>query len=182
VAYDVVYNQISGDILFVRRAAAPGEDLVLGPGQARVFAEVDLERRSLAGYRVDPATGRVAARRNWVEPTQDAALELGVDVAERSPDGNVDIPADGQSQVRITVQKRSRATGRALGRVRDNERLSITTTAGTLSTRALELRRGRAEFTLRSSVETVVAEVRVRAEGIPASRTILVEFAPTGQP
>lgn len=44
--------------------------------------------------------------------------------------------------------------------------------------RQVDLEQGRASFDLRSSTETVVAEVRVWAEGMLQPATIPIEFAP----
>jgi hypothetical protein len=67
---------------------------------------------------------------------------------------------------------------RALTAASHNNLLTIRTTAGTLSERQMALRRGRAEFRLRSSTEAVVAEVRVTAEGLTDPVTARIEFAP----
>jgi hypothetical protein len=123
--------------------------------------------------------GTVTPRADWTAPETDVRLELTVDSPALSPiDGTAELPADGKAQATITVRKRSLESDRDLTGAQHDNLLTIRTTAGTLSRRQVSLRRGKAKFTLRSSVETVVAEVRVSAETIPQAATIRVEFAP----
>jgi hypothetical protein len=180
VPYEIVYDQATGEILAARPSAAPAEHLVLGQGQARLFADIELAGRPIAAFRVQPATNQIAFREGWTQPEAGAMLEVQSDVQTVSPiDGALEIPADGTSAATFTVQKRSLASGRALTGSQHDNLVTIRTTAGTLSARQLRLQSGKATFTLRSSLETVVAEVRVTAERIPGQSTLRIEFAPT---
>jgi hypothetical protein len=177
--YEIVYHKETRQILAARRTAAPREDVVLTPEQAVLFTDVDLGERPLASFLVDPDAGTVAPRADWTAPETGVRLELSVDTPAVSPiDGTAELPADGKAQATITVRKRSLESDRDLTGAQHDNLLTIRTTAGTLSRRQVSLRRGKAKFTLRSSVETVVAEVRVSAETIPQAATIRVEFAP----
>lgn len=177
--YEIVYDEESGRVLLARPIAAPREDLVAGEGQAKLFLEFDFAGRPLSAFCVDPDARTLVLREDWVEPEQDVELKLSTDASTTSPiDGIPEVPADGESVVTITVQKMSLTSGRPLTGARHNNRLNIRTTAGTLSARQVNLDKGQASFTLRSSTETVVTEVRVWAEEIPQPATIRVEFAP----
>jgi hypothetical protein len=177
---EIIYDADTGAILAVREIAAPRDDLAPGEGQRKIFlGEVDFEGRSLAAFRVNPERGTVEPRADFAAAEADVELALTSDAAARSPiDGIPEIAADGNSSTTITIQKRSTRTGDHLRGAGHRNRVSIRTTAGTLSARQVSLERGEATFTLRSSAETVVAEVRVWAEGIPRPATISVEFAP----
>lgn len=179
--YEIVYEVESGRILAARSTAAPRADLVLGEGQGKLFLQFDFAGRPLSAFRVDPEAKTLALRDDWIDPEQDVILELSVDAPAVSPiDGIPEIPADGKTEVKITIQKVSTKSGQRLTGARHNNRLNIRTTAGTLSTRQVNLNKGQASFTLRSSTQTVVAEVRVWAaeREIPQSATVRIEFAP----
>jgi hypothetical protein len=177
--YQLVYNTGTRRILAAQRTATPREDFLLGPDQAVVFTDVDFGDRPLASFELDPNTGAVAPRDDWNPPEAGVRLDLAVTTLARSPiDGTPELPADGTSEATITVQKRTVESERALTAASHDNLLTIRTSAGTLSERQVALRRGRAEFTLRSSMETVVAEVRVNADGIAQAASIRIEFAP----
>lgn len=177
--YEIVFDEASGRPLWARSIAAPREDVVIGEGQARLFLEFDFAGRPLSAFRVDPDAGTLVVREDFVEPEEEVFLELSTDAPATSPiDGIPEVPADGKSKVTITVQKVSAASGRPLTGARHNNRLHIRTTAGTLSARQVNLEKGQASFTLRSSTETVVAEVRVWAEELPQPAMLRCEFAP----
>jgi hypothetical protein len=177
--YEIVYDEESKQVLLARPTAAPREDLVLAEGQGKLFLDFDFAGRPLSAFSADPAAGTLVLREDFVEPEQDVALELSTDAPAVSPIDHIpEVPADGESAVTISVQKVSTTSGRPLTGARHSNRLNIRTTAGTLSARQVNLDRGQAAFTLRSSIETVVAEVRVWAEEIPQPATIRIEFAP----
>jgi hypothetical protein len=179
--YEIVYDAESGRILAARPTAAPREDLVLGEGQSKLFLQFDFAGRPLSAFRVDLEAKTLALRDDWVEPEQDVVLELGTDAAAVSPiDGIPEIPADGKTAVKIMVQKVSTKSGQRLTGARHNNQLNIRATAGALSARQVNLNKGQASFSLHSSTETVVAEVRVwAAEGeIPQPAILRIEFAP----
>jgi hypothetical protein len=180
VPYEIIYDRATGDIRAARLSAGPGKGLVLAEDQARLFADVDLRRRPVGAYRVNPGTNRVVVKDRWVRPEAGVGLELSTDPDAVSPvdPGAVEVPADGTSLVTFTVQKRSLTSGRALTGAQHDNLLTIRTTAGTLSARQVPLDNGRASFTLRSSTETVVAEVRVSADRVPGLVSARVEFAP----
>jgi hypothetical protein len=177
--YQLLYNTETGRILAARATATPRDDLVLGPDQAVAFTDVDFDDRPLASFQLDRGTGAVVTREEWIPPEADVRLELTVTAVGRSPiDGTPELPADGTSEATITVQKRALDSDRALSGAAHDNLLTIRTTAGTLSERQIPLRRGRAEFKLRSSSETVVAEVRVSADRIAQDVSARIEFAP----
>jgi len=148
-----------------------------------VFAEVDFGDRPLASYQLDLDTGAVVPRADWTPPEVGARLELTVTTAARSPIDDIpELPADGTSEATITVQKRTVGSDRALTAASHNNLLTIRTTAGALSQRQMPLRQGRAQFTLRSSTDTVIAEVRVSADRIAEPVSARIEFAPTTLP
>jgi hypothetical protein len=177
--YQLVYNTETRGILVAQQTATPREDFVLGPDQAVLFTDVDFGDRPLASFQLDRDTGAVVPRDDWNPPEVGVRLDLTVDTAARSPIDNVpELPADGNSEATVTVQKRTVGSDRALSAASHNNLLTIRTTAGTLSERQVALRRGQAQFKLRSSTETVVAEVRVSADGITQAASIRIEFAP----
>ena len=178
MSYEILYHKKTGAILAARRGAALHGDLLAGEGQAKLLTRADLEGRPVHAYRVDPETKELTLRDDWVDPEKDVSLELQHDAAHTSPiDGLPMIPADGSSMVTFTVRKMS-ASGRALTASRHDNQLHIRTTAGTLSAHQVNLRSGEASFTLRSSTETVVAEISVWADGIPQRARLAVEFSP----
>jgi hypothetical protein len=177
--YQIVYDTDTLRILAARPTATPRDDLLLAPHQAVAFADVDFGDRPLAGFQFDADSRTVVAREDWNPPEVGVRLELTVTTATRSPiDDAPELPANGKSEATIVVQKRALDSDRALNGVSHNNVLTIRTTAGTLSERQLSLRRGRAKFKLRSSTETVVAEVRVSADGIDDPVSVRIEFAP----
>jgi hypothetical protein len=177
--YEIVYEVESGRILAARPTAAPREDMVLAEGQHKLFLSFDFAGRPLSAFRVDAGARTLALREDWVEAEPDVFLKLSVDAPVVSPiDGIPEIPADGKAEVTITVQKMSTKSDQQLTGTRHNNRLNIRTTAGTLSARQVNLNKGQASLTLRSSAETVVAEVRVWAEEIAQPAPIRIEFAP----
>jgi hypothetical protein len=176
---EVLFEVDTGTILLTRSIAAPRDDLVPAEGQGKLFVDFDPGDRPVSAFRVNPEQRTIELRADFVEPEMDAELALSSDATATSPiDAIPEIPADGNSLTTITVQKKSVASGRPVTGAGHRNRLSIRTTAGTLSARQLNLERGQASFRLRSSTETVVAEVRVWAEGIPRPATIRIEFAP----
>lgn len=177
--YEVVYDKDSGKIMMARSSAAPRDDLILHEEQAKLFLAFDLGGRPMSAFRVDADAGTLVLRDDWVEPEAGVRLALSVDATATSPIEEIpEVPADGQSEATITVQKISTKSGQALTGHKHDNRLFIRTTAGTLSHRQIHLEQGQARFTLRSSTETVVAEVRVWAQEIPGDVTTRVEFAP----
>jgi hypothetical protein len=177
--YELVYNTETRHILVARPSATPRDDLTLGPGQAVVLADVDFGDRPLASFQLDRDTGALVPREDWNAPEVGVRLDMTVTTAARSPIDDIpELPADGVAEATIVVQKRTSDSDRALTAASHNNLLTIRTTAGTLSERQVALRRGRAEFKLRSSVETVVAEVRVSADGITEPAIARIEFAP----
>jgi hypothetical protein len=177
--YQVLYNIDTRRILAARPTATPREDVLLGPNQATVFADVDFGDRPLASFHVDADTGAVVPRGDWTPPDPGVRLDLAVTTAARSPiDNTPELPADGRSEATIVVQKRAVESDRALTGVIHDNLVTIRTTAGTLSQRQKAMRQGRAEFTLRSSTETVIAEVRVSADRIAQPASTRIEFAP----
>jgi hypothetical protein len=180
VPYEIIYDRATGEIRAARLSAGPGESLVLGEDQERLFTNVDLQRRPVGAYRVHPDTHRIVVKDSWVRPEVGVGLEISTDVDTVSPiDPDAkEIPADGTSVVTVTVQKRSLSSGRALTGAQHDNLLTIRTTAGTLSARQVPLNNGTASFTLRSSTETVVAEVRISAERVPVQATARIEFTP----
>jgi hypothetical protein len=179
MGFEIVYKKDTGQILLSRRAAAPADDLAPGEGEDKVFLSLDLENRPMTAFRVDPEQGTLELREDYVEPERGVELSLTSDAADMSPiDGIPAIPADGRSTTALTVQKKVVATGHPLTGAKHKNLLNIRTTAGTLSAPQLNLEKGRTTFTLRSSTETVVAEVRVWATEIPRPAIIRIEFAP----
>lgn len=177
--YQLVYNTGTGRIVASRPTATPREDFVLGPDEAVIFTDVDLGDRPLAGFQLDQDAGTVVPRGDWSPPEPGVRLELTVATAARSPiDDAPELPADGVSEATVTVQKQVTESGRALTGAQHRNLLTIRTTAGTLSVRQVALSRGQASFKLRSSTETVIAEVRVSAEGIEQTASARIEFAP----
>lgn len=177
--YQLVYDTESRRIVAARPTATPRSDIVVGESQAVAFADVDFGDRPLAGYEIDPELGTLVPREDWNPPEADVRLELTVTTASRSPiDDLPELPADGKAKATVTVQKRALDADRALTGASHHNLLTIRTTAGTLSDRQISLRRGRAAFKLRSSTETVVAEVRVSAEGVAEPAVARIEFAP----
>ena len=180
MGFEIVYKKETGQILLSRRIAAPRDDLTPGEGEDKLFLAFDFADRPVSAFRVDPERGTLELREDFVEPETGVELSLTSDATDTSPiDGIPEIPADGQSTTNIAVQKKSVATGRPLTGASHNNLLNIRTTAGTLSERQVTLEKGQATFILRSSTETVVAEVRVWAREIPQPATIGIEFAPT---
>lgn len=179
MSYEIVYETEGGRILASRPSNAPRKDLILPKGQGKLFLSFDFAGRPLSAFRVDAEAKTLVPREDWVELEQDAILNLSADAPAVSPIDNIpEIPADGKTKIKITVQKVSSKSGQRMAGARHNNRINIRTTAGTLSARQLNLEKGQAGFTLRSSTETVVAEVRVWAEKISQPVTIRVEFAP----
>ncbi len=179
MAYEIIYERESGHILATRRSAMPREDMRPSEGQDKLFMVFDFGNRPMSAFRVDADSGELVLRDDWVEPEADVGLTLTVDAPATSPiDDLPEILADGESVAMITVQKISLVTKRPLTGVRHHNRLNIRTTAGTLSARQVYLDKGKATFTLRSSAETVVAELRVWAPDISGVLTTQIEFAP----
>ncbi len=177
--YQLLYNTQTRRILAARSTATPREDLFLGPDQAVVFTDIDFGDKPLTSFQLDPDTGAVVPRDDWKPPEEDVQIDLTVTTAARSPIDDIpELPADGKSEATITVQKRAVESDRALTAASHDNVLTIRTTAGTLSQRQMALRRGRAEFKLHSSTETVVAEVQVIADGIAQPVSARIEFAP----
>jgi hypothetical protein len=175
----LVYHTETRRILAALPTATPRDDLTLGPDQAVAFLDVELGDRPLASLLLDPDSGAVVEREDWNAPETNVRLDLTVTTATRSPiDDSPELPADGTTEATIVVQKRTVDSDRALTAASHNNLLTIRTTAGTLSDRQMPLRRGLATFTLRSSTETVVAELRVAAEGIAEPALARIEFAP----
>ena len=175
----ILYDTTTGRILAARPTATPREDLVLDPDQAVLFADVDFGDSPLASFRMDLATGSVSLRDDWNPPEVGVRLDLTVSGTTPSLiDGIPELPADGTSEAIVTVQKRSVDPDRPLTAASHDNLLTIRTTAGALSERQLALRRGQATFKLRSSTETVLAEVRVSAARIEGVATVRIEFAP----
>jgi hypothetical protein len=109
-----------------------------------------------------------------------ALLELTTDASAVSPLNTIpEIPADGRSTATIYIQKKS-PHGKPLTREEDNDRVVLRTTRGTLSQRQVQLVCGRAQVKLRSSTDTVVADVTAQGENL--KRYMLhIEFAPPEQ-
>ena len=180
MGFEIIYKKETGQILLSRRIAAPRDDLTPGEGKDKLFMAFDFGERPVTAFRVDPERGRLELREDFVEPETGVKLMLTSDAKDTSPiDGIPQIPADGRSTTTITVQKKSMVTGRPLTGASHNNLLNIRATGGTLSTHQVNLEKGQATLTLRSSTETVMAEVRVWAREIPQPATINIEFAPT---
>ncbi|WP_328524059.1 hypothetical protein [Kribbella sp. NBC_00359] len=177
--YQLVYDTQTRRIVAARPTATPRVGLVLGPSQALAFADVDFGDRPMASYVFDPELRALVPREDWNPPEAGVRLELTVTTPARSPIDDVpELSADGTSEATVAVQKRTLDSDRALTAASHRNLLTIRTTAGTLSDRQLSLVRGRAAFTLRSSTETVLAEIRVSAESISEPAIALIEFAP----
>lgn len=177
--FEIVYDKENGQVIAARSMAAPKEDLNLVEGQDKLFLDFDFSEQPPSAFRVDSETGTLVQREDWVEPEPATALSVQADAPDFSPiDGIPELPADGESSITITVQKISLHTGNPLTGARHTNLLNIRTTAGTLSARQTSLSQGKANFSLRSSTETVVAEVKVWAKAIPKPAILRVEFAP----
>jgi hypothetical protein len=106
-----------------------------------------------------------------------AYLELTTDAPDISPlNGVPEILADGRSTATIFIQKKTRLGEPLLGE-EDNDLVHLRTTRGTLSHRQVRLVRGQAMFTLRSSTDTIVADVTAYGADLK-HHMIHIEFAP----
>jgi hypothetical protein len=106
-----------------------------------------------------------------------ARLELTTDAPDISPyNGIPEIPADGHSTATIFIRKKS-PSGEPLTGDEDNDLIVLHTTRGTLSHRQVRLHHGQAQVTLRSSTDTIIADVTAQGENL--RRYMLhLEFAP----
>lgn len=120
---------------------------------------------AITGAKVKPRTER---------PAQ---LELTTDAPDVSPHNNIpEIPADGQSTAKIFIRKKS-PEGHLLTGEADNDLVILHTTRGTLSQRRVRLEQGQAQVTLRSSTDTIIADVTAQGENL--KRYMLhIEFVP----
>lgn len=109
-----------------------------------------------------------------------ARLELTTDAPDISPyNGVPEIPADGHSTASIFIRKKS-PSGELLAGEEDNDLIVLHTTRGTLSQRQVRLQHGQAQVTLRSSTDTIIADVTAHGENL--RRYMLhLEFAPPPQ-
>ncbi len=179
--HEIIFDTGTGRILITRKIDAPREDLLPGEGQSKLFLDFDFADRPVAAYKVNLEKQTIEARDDFNFPEYDSRLVLSSNAAMKSPiDGIPGIPADGQSVCIITVEKRSISQDKLLNGANQDNKLNIRTNAGTLSEIQVTLKRGKASFTLRSSTQTVVAEVRVWAAEIPQPASIMIEFLPTG--
>jgi hypothetical protein len=182
MAHEIIYDRATGQVLLARRIAAPRDDLQPGEGQGKLFIDFDPGDRLIAAFRIDPDKRRLEPRDDFSSPESDVRLALSCDAAAMSPVEDIPaLPADGQTQTTVTVEKRALADDRPLVGAAHKNKVKIRTTAGTLSDNIVTLRKGKATFTLRSSTETVVAEVKVWADDIALQASLRIEFTPVGQ-
>lgn len=98
-----------------------------------------------------------------------------------------EITADGRSSATVSIQKYS-AKGVALTQKKHNDLILVSTSAGRLSKRVLNLVKGAAKVVLYSSVETVDAYVNAFPKNsnairnsIEVEKSALVRFMPAGE-
>jgi hypothetical protein len=104
---------------------------------------------------------------------REPAIVLHTKATDSDGDGLAEVPADGTTKTAFTVEIRDQK-----GKLtREAVKLLIRTTAGALSAREVTTSNGKASFTLKSSVETVIATVTATAKGFQ-SGTIALEFIP----
>jgi hypothetical protein len=129
--------------------------------------------------RGEDAARRIAAllgRDVSASPRQNL-LELTTDAQDISNiNGVPEIVADGASTANIFIRKLT-PQGEPLTGDEDNDAVLLNTTRGTLSHREVRLERGAARVTLRSSTDSVVADVTARGDDLKPYM-IHIEFAP----
>ncbi|MGN6031929.1 MAG: FG-GAP repeat domain-containing protein [Thermomicrobiales bacterium] len=151
--------------------ARPGEAFIEVPEEhaRRSSAESsDPTRTRLRGTVVDGRfrqIGRVAIH--------EATLELSADLRDLDGDGVLDAPADGTTEIPLRIA----VSGTHKGAGSQERRIRLQTTAGSLSSRFATVAGDTATVTLRTSTETVVANVTATADGCKGA-ALLIEFVP----
>jgi hypothetical protein len=131
-------------------------------------------------------SGRVAANEIaelTAKPLFDGKIRLSTNVKRHNTVGHSEIPADGESLIRITATLQDNE-GKALGHGHQKGRrpkmpptIAFRTDRGALSRRTVDVVDGVADVELRSVAETVSARVTAFAEGFQPAN-LNVEFIP----
>ncbi len=123
------------------------------------------QRASIGGVQLTPRAHRPAR------------LELTADAPNISHHNDTHaIAADGRSTTTLFISKKS-ADGKPMTEESDNDLVLLHTTRGTLSDRRVQLKRGQAQVSLRSSTDSIIADVTASGENL--KRYMLhVEFVP----
>ena len=100
-------------------------------------------------------------------------IHLSTNAADTDGDGLPELAADGSSKARITVEVKDERDKL----VKRDFTVTLKTTAGTLSSRRVQAKGGKAALELTSSLETVTATVTASGEGLRAAE-VTFEFMP----
>ena len=134
---------------------ADSELFYLQPGRYRIVTDGKIKKTTTASEKLP-------------EKLEYANLVLTSDAKDyHLVDGIGEIPADGSSFAKISVQKIDQM-GKSLSRIKDNDTLYLRTTAGVLmdsrgqkGLRSLKLRKGKASFRLYSEESKKLASIQV---------------------